>query len=174
MKDIAFHISDIAENSIGAGATCIEIEIDQSREPLFTFTIKDNGCGMDQSTVNELSNPFYTTRTTRKVGLGIPFLVQNCEQTGGDVKITSEKGIGTVLKATLNLSHIDAPPKGTIASTLALLMTGNPEIEFCINIRLQNETFSLNSTEIKTVLVDIPISFPQVTLFLESEFRRYI
>lgn len=116
MKDIAFHISDITENSLGAGATEISIEIDLRTPNKLEVIITDNGCGMTSEVVSSLSNPFYTTRTTRKVGLGIPFLIQSCEQTGGEVVIESAVGKGTLVRFSILTSHIDAPPKGDIAS----------------------------------------------------------
>ena len=106
MDNLSFHITDITANSIRAKASDIEIDI-QIKDTSICIRIADNGCGMDPETVSLIRNPFYTTRTTRKVGLGLPFLIQNAEQTGGNVEISSIQGKGTVVVACFVSSHID-------------------------------------------------------------------
>ena len=174
MKDIAFHISDITENSIRAGATQIEISLILASDSVLNIEIKDNGCGMSEETLKHISNPFYTTRTTRRIGLGISFLTQSCEQTGGFVQISSILGKGTTLNCCIYLNHIDAPVPGDIGEALALLMSGNPEINFIYKLKGELSLFELSSKEVKSILEDIPISRPEVTIYLTNILKESI
>ena len=111
MQEISLNILDIAQNSVRAGASLIEIEITEDTDnDLFSFSIKDNGCGMSEEMVKSVMDPFVTTRTTRRVGLGIPLLLQSARSTGGDVTIDSTVGVGTTLTATFSHGHIDRQP----------------------------------------------------------------
>lgn len=137
MNTLTFHITDIASNSVRAGATRILLDIAVMEDA--TIRIADNGCGMDAKTIAQVTDPFYTTRTTRKVGLGIPFLIQNAEQTGGFVKIESEPGKGTEVTARFVTSHIDCPPWGDLPGTVAMLISGNPDINICFSFQKNKE-----------------------------------
>ena len=111
MQELSLHILDIAQNSIAAKASLVEIEIEEDKKKdLLTIKIKDNGTGMDEETSRKVSDPFFTTRTTRKVGMGIPLFAQAAQSCGGDLKIYSKKGKGTTIEATFILSHIDRAP----------------------------------------------------------------
>ena len=113
MPEIALNILDIAENSVRAEASLIEITVSaQLQEDTLTVVIADNGCGMTREEKESVLDPFYTTRTTRKVGLGVPFFKQAAESTGGSFRIDSEKGKGTAVTAVFGLSHIDRMPEG--------------------------------------------------------------
>ena len=126
MQEISLNILDIAQNSIRADATLIEIIIEENPETdLFAFTIKDNGCGMDAEMVKTVSDPFVTTRTTRKVGLGISLLKAAAQQTGGDIKLESELGVGTVIRADFSYGHIDRQPLGDISAVMVSLISMN-------------------------------------------------
>jgi signal transduction histidine kinase len=121
MKDLSLHMLDIAQNSIRANATHIQIYIQESKKnDLYQFKILDNGDGMSPEMVKKVCDPFFTTRTTRKVGLGLPLLKQNAEQAGGDVEIVSELGEGTTTKAWYEFFNIDRPSAGNIANTMAV------------------------------------------------------
>lgn len=167
MNTLTFHITDIASNSVRAGATRISLEITIHEEHT-TVRITDNGCGMDAETVSRITNPFYTTRTTRKVGLGIPFLIQNAEQTGGYVSITSEPGKGTAVTACFITSNIDCPPMGDLPGTVAMLISGNPGINVCFSYRKEELLFEISSEDLQSVFEDIPLSHPKVILAIRE------
>lgn len=113
MRELSLNILDIAQNSISAGASLITIEVSEdTREHLLSLTVSDNGCGMDEETLRNVCDPFFTTRTTRKVGMGIPLFRLAAEQTGGSFEITSEKGVGTSTKAVFHSDSIDFTPLG--------------------------------------------------------------
>lgn len=167
MNTLTFHITDIASNSVRAGATRISLEI-TIHEDHTTVRITDNGCGMDAETVSRITNPFYTTRITRKVGLGIPFLIQNAEQTGGHVSITSEPGKGTAVTACFITSNIDCPPMGDLPGTVAMLISGNPGINVCFSYRKEELLFEISSEDLQSVFEDIPLSHPKVILAIRE------
>ncbi|HON18277.1 MAG TPA: ATP-binding protein [Salinivirgaceae bacterium] len=175
MKDISLHILDVANNSISAGASLIEIEVDhQPQNGTLTITIRDNGKGMSAETLAKVTDPFYTTRTTRKVGLGLPLIKQNAEQTGGNLSIHSEEGKGTILTVLFNCSHIDCPPIGNIAEIMTILITGNPKIDFLYTHKIGNAEFKIQSQEIKEILRDVPINSPQIVKFIKEMLEENI
>lgn len=167
MNNLSFHITDIASNSFRAGATEVEVAVEE-RQGVIVIRITDNGKGMDEETLQRVRNPFYTSRTTRKVGLGLPFLIQNAEQTGGEVKIESTLGEGTTVTATFIAHHIDLPPWGNLSATIAMLMTGNPDVNLRFVYRSEQLDFTLSSDEVKEALEDLPISHPQVMGWLRE------
>lgn len=173
MKDLSMHVMDIAENSVRAGATEVEVCLVFSGETL-EMTIRDNGCGMDAEMVKKITDPYTTSRTTRKVGLGLPFLKMNAEQTGGSIEVESEPGRGTMVKAKFFTSNIDCIPMGDLASTLSLLMTGNPEVNVIVKIERNEEVFEVSSKEINDILDGIPISHPKVGVFIKNMLKEEV
>ena len=169
MQELSLNLLDIAQNSIKAGATLIEITlfIDNNSERL-TMSVKDNGCGMTEDILRRIADPFFTTRTTRKVGLGIPFLKMAAELTGGNLVIESEVGVGTEISAFFSLGHIDMMPIGDMASTISALMQMNPEIDFIYSVKNDADEFVADSREIKEILEGVPISTPSVAVFLRE------
>lgn len=167
MDNLSFHITDITANSIRANASDIEVDIKDFKD-LISIRISDNGRGMDQKTVAKIRNPFYTTRTTRKVGLGLPFLIQNAEQTGGSVEISSTLGKGTVVIANFISSSIDCPPWGDLAGTMAMLIGSNPDINIHFSYQSEKITFGICTQELKEVLENVPLNHPKVMLYLEE------
>lgn len=167
MDNLSFHITDITANSIRANASDIEVDIKDFKD-LISIRISDNGRGMDQKTVTKIRNPFYTTRTTRKVGLGLPFLIQNAEQTGGSVEISSTLGKGTVVIANFISSSIDCPPWGDLAGTMAMLIGSNPDINIHFSYQSEKITFGICTQELKEVLENVPLNHPKVMLYLEE------
>ena len=165
MNNLSFHITDITANSIRANASEIGLSVEE-QDTRIVIRITDNGLGMDAETARRVTNPFYTTRTTRKVGLGLPFLIQNAEQTGGSVTLTSEPGKGTEV--------IDCPPWGDLPGTVALLITGNPEINVCFEYRSGETVFSISTNEIKEILDGVPISHPKVMLLIKEMIKENI
>lgn len=173
MNNLSFHITDIATNSIRAAATEIRLDI-TVQSGLITLRVADNGCGMDADTLAHATNPFYTTRTTRKVGLGLPFLIQNAEQSGGEVTIDSTPGVGTCVTARFMATHIDCPPWGDLPGTVALLMTGNPEINLRFTYQSEVISFALSTDEILEILDGLPISHPQVTRSIKEMIKENV
>ncbi|MFH1717882.1 MAG: ATP-binding protein [Planctomycetota bacterium] len=130
MEDLSLHILDIAENSISGSAKTIEIRIDEDRtKDLLTIEIKDDGKGMDEQTLQKALDPFFTTRTTRRVGLGLPLLAQAARESGGGIELDSKPGRGTTVRATFAYGHVDRKPMGDIDETILTLVAGHPEID---------------------------------------------
>jgi hypothetical protein len=163
VKDLSSHILDIVQNSIRANARRIGIELEEDllRDRL-TVRIEDDGDGMDEETLRRVRDPFYTSRTVRKVGLGIPLLTQNAERTGGSVTIESALGKGTVLTATFTHSHLDRPPLGDIAGTLALLTAANPEREFVYRHTSGKGEYRFDTREVRQLLGEVPVNDPEI------------
>ncbi len=140
MEDISLHILDVAENALNAGASRIEVRIvEESQEDLMKIEIKDNGCGMDEQTVKQVLDPFYTTKAGKRVGLGLPLLAQAAKEAGGNMEIQSRPEKGTMICATFQLSHPDLKPIGDMLETLATLTCAHPEVEFIFEHR-RNDT----------------------------------
>jgi signal transduction histidine kinase len=135
VKELSLHILDIVQNSTKAGATEISIEVVESlRKNLLRMTVRDNGCGMSQEVLATIVNPFSTSRTTRKVGLGLSLLQAAAEQCNGTMSIESKEGKGTVVTATFEHNHIDRVPLGDMVSTLITLISGCPDIDFFLSL----------------------------------------
>jgi hypothetical protein len=172
MKDLALHILDILQNSVSAGATLIKIQIDEApSEDKYLVSFIDNGKGMESDMLKQVTDPFFTTRTTRKVGLGLPLLKQNAERTGGSLNIRSEPGKGTEVAVMFVLSNIDRLPTGDIAGTLALTVSSYPEIDFIYTHTTPEGTFIFDTIEIKETLGNLPISNPQIIAFMKDLIR---
>ena len=135
---------------------------------MLSLVIADNGCGMSAETITKATNPFYTTRTTRKVGLGLPFLIQNAEQSGGGVSIDSSVGRGTTVIATFHINNIDCPPVGDIAETAMQIIAGNPQIDTTIRFCSENDSFSISTAEISEALGGMPLGYPQVAVLIRE------
>lgn len=150
MRELSLNILDIAQNSISAGASLITIDVSESREEhLLTLTVSDNGCGMDEEQLQNVCDPFFTTRTTRKVGMGIPLFRLAAEQTGGSFEITSKKGVGTSTKAVFHSDSIDFTPLGDMTSTVTVLISMNTDRDFIYRRSADEKEFVLDTREIK-------------------------
>lgn len=173
MKDLASHIMDIVQNSIRAQATKIEIEVlEDHGKDCFTIEIRDNGTGMDETTLARVRDPFFTSRTVRKVGLGIPLLQQNAEQTGGKITIVSTLGQGTTINATFGHSHLDRPPLGDMAETISLLLVANPDIHFIYRHTTDQGGYLLDTEELKQILEGVPLTHPEILLGIQNLIRE--
>ena len=169
MKDLALHIMDILQNSTRAGASKIELDIvEDTVENTYKIIFTDNGCGMDEDTVKRVVDPFFTTRTVRKVGLGLPLLKQNCEQTGGSLHITSKLGEGTQVEAVFIHNHIDRPTLGDIAGTLVLTASAYPDIHFIYRHKKDGETYEFDTEEVKEALDGLSIQMPEIIRYLRE------
>jgi hypothetical protein len=163
MNDLAMHILDIVQNSISAGASNIWIEVLVSiARDLLSISVKDDGKGMTPEMVAKVTDPYCTTRTTRKVGLGLPLLRQGAEQAGGSLSIDSTVGVGTTVKAEYGLSHIDRPPMGDLANAYVLLLGANPDINIVLHYTTDEEDFSISTKELDEALDGLPLNDPQV------------
>jgi hypothetical protein len=175
MKDLSMHIMDIIQNSIVANASMVEINIIENLvDDSFTIIIKDDGKGMDSEMVKNVTDPYCTSRTTRKVGLGIPLLKQNAEQTGGELTIQSEVGKGTILNARFIHSSIDRQPLGDIAGTIVLTASANPTLDFVYTHTINQKTYCFDTREVKNALDGIPISNLQIIKYLREMIEENI
>ncbi len=169
MQELSMNILDVAENSVRAGASLIEITVDEKPDAdLLTVTISDNGCGMTPEQVKNVTDPFYTTRTTRKVGLGVPFFKMAAELTGGKLDIRSDVGKGTVVKAEFVLSSIDLMPLGDINETMLSLIHCNPQIDFIYTRRFEDAEIVLDTREFRRILDGIELNDPKVSKFIRE------
>ena len=169
MTEIALNILDVTENSIRAGASEIEIDIAADTEKdILEVVIKDNGCGMDEEQLQKVTDPFFTTRTTRKVGLGIPFFKQAAESTGGSFTIQSRVNEGTCVKAVFGLSHIDRMPLGDINSTIYTLVVFNESIDFHYKYEYDGKGFVLDTKEMKNILGGLSFKDAEVSQFIRE------
>lgn len=148
MEDLSLHILDIAENSINGSARTIEIIINEDRDKdLLTIEIKDDGKGMDEKTVKKALDPFFTTRKTRRVGLGLSLLAQAAEESGGKLELNSIPRAGTTVRATFRMSHPDCKPMGDINETMRMLVAGHPEINFVYEHHKDNSIYRFDTRE---------------------------
>lgn len=169
MKELSLHILDIMQNSLQAGATEIDVEITEiQREDKYMIIIRDNGKGMTHEIAEKVTDPFYTTRTTRKVGLGIPLLKEHAERTGGTFELRSEPGQGTEIRAIFSLTHIDRQPLGDIAGTMVLTAASHPRVRIIYHHTTSYGEFTFDTREVKEVLDDTPIQSAQVIGFLKE------
>lgn len=172
MKDLSLHILDIVQNSIVANASLVEIDFSVDTEAkVISIEVKDNGKGMSSELLAVVTDPYTTSRTTRKVGMGIPLLKQNAEQSGGLLMIESELGVGTTVKATFMADNIDTPPVGDLPGVISLLMSGNPTVNFTFRYRHGNRVYIADTREIKEILGGISISEPQISSFLKDMIK---
>ena len=169
------HIMDILQNSTRAGASEVTLEVlEDAAADTLTIRFIDNGCGMDAETVQKVINPFFTTRTTRKVGLGLPLLKQNTEQTGGSLDIQSEKGKGTIVTAVFGRSHLDRPPMGDLAGTIVLTASAYPNIRFIFHYHNGEIDYVFDTVEVNEALDGISIQEPEVIQYLKEMIQENI
>jgi hypothetical protein len=169
LRELALHLLDIAENSVAAHAKTILISIDEDLAgDRLRLTIQDDGVGMDEQMIARVVDPFVTSRTTRKVGLGIPLLKAAAEACNGFFKITSEPGKGACVTVEFQHSHIDRMPLGDTAGTLLTLVVAYPNIRWLFNYRVGTAEFNFDSEPIKNELGDIPLTEPVVLAYIRE------
>jgi hypothetical protein len=181
MQDISLHLLDIIENSARANANVIVVNITvEVMKNLIEFEILDDGVGMDAETLEMAQNPFYTSKAERKkkVGLGIPLFRQNAEACDGYFSIDSTPGEGTILRAGFAYDHIDRMPLGNVSDTVLSSIMGHPEVEFLLNLKrielTGEKVFEFSTLEIKEELGDVPITYPDVILVIDSMLKEGI
>ncbi|MGE5254159.1 MAG: ATP-binding protein [Planctomycetaceae bacterium] len=169
MQDLSLHILDIVENSLAAGSRRVEIRVDEDMAAdRMVIEIVDDGCGMDEERVRKALDPFFTTKTVRRVGLGLPLLEEACRMSNGEMRIESSPGKGTRVRATFQHSHIDRKPLGNMRDTLITLMTGHPLLDLLYEHRKGGNIFSLDTREIRADLGEISLDAPQVVSALRK------
>ena len=169
MRELSLNVLDIAQNSISANASLIEIEVlENTVSKELVIGIYDNGKGMTPEQVQNVQDPFFTTRTTRKVGMGIPLFKLAAEQTGGSLEITSEVGVGTKVRTVFKTDSIDFTPLGDIDSTIIMLITMNTDRDFIYRFGIDEKEFVLSTKELKEILGDVPLSEPSVTMWIKE------
>ncbi len=171
MEDLALHILDIVQNSLESGAGTIEIEIwEDSREDRMAIEVRDDGRGMDPETVARVTDPFFTTRTTRRVGMGVPLLAAAAKAAGGELTVDSKPGLGTLIRATFQHGHLDRAPLGDIETTLMVLLAGQPGRSICFRHRVNDREFELDSRDF--LAADIDLSSPVGLAILREAIRK--
>ena len=174
MRELSLNILDIAQNSIAAGASLTEIVVaENTREKTLLIGIYDNGKGMTEEQVRNVQDPFFTTRTTRKVGMGIPLFKMAAEQTGGSFTIASEVGVGTRVEARFKTDSIDFTPLGDMSSTITTIVCMNEDKDFIYIRSVDDEKFEFSSAEIKAILDGVPLSEPSVMSWVEGYITEH-
>ena len=169
MTELSLNVLDIANNSIRAGAELIQISVHIQRElDLLTITIADNGCGMTQEQLQRVEDPFFTTRTTRKIGLGVSFFKMAALNTEGSFHIDSKPGVGTTVTASFKLSHIDRMPLGDMNSTIHTLITLNTQTDFVYTYQFDDNHFTLDTRQFREILNDVPLNSPDVSEYIKE------
>ena len=169
MNDLALHLLDIVQNSITAGASLITILLDeQPAKGTLILSISDNGKGMTAEQLEQVTDPYFTSRTTRKVGLGIPLFKQSAEATGGQLLITSTVNVGTTTAALFGYHHIDRLPIGNMPNAIMLLVSANTEIDFTYTYRYNDKEYVFDTKEVKEVLEGSPLNHPAIIKYLEE------
>jgi anti-sigma regulatory factor (Ser/Thr protein kinase) len=175
MRELSLHLLDIAENGVSAGAQNITITIvEDLRTDRLKLAVEDDGRGMDAAMVEQVTNPFITTRTTRKVGLGIPLLKLAAEMCDGSLTVESTPNVGTTVNVDFQRSHIDRMPLGDVVGTLLALLVGWPQVHWVLRYRVDDEEFVFDDAPIKEELGDLPLSDPEVIGFLRGALREGI
>lgn len=175
MNDLSLYLLDIAQNSFAAKASIIEISIEENtKNNLLSLMIKDNGSGMSSEVLSQVTDPFFTTRNTRTVGLGIPFLKMVTNLSDGDLTIESTLGMGTIIQATFQLNHINTPPLGAIEDTLFILMI-HPELkDLKYKHVVDDSTFTFDLGTIYSILDGVPLTEPSIMSYLKSYIKDNI
>jgi len=175
VKELSYHILDIANNSVRGKAKELEVKIiEDDQSNLFSIEINDNGIGIPPDILSSIKDPFTTSRTMRKVGLGIPFLNDTCISCDGELSIKSIVGSGTWVKATMNYNHIDRPPLGNITSTMTTLITSEEQINIIYKHIINNNMFEVSTNQLKSILGDVPLSQVEVVLWLKGYIKENV
>ena len=173
MRELSLHILDLLENAVEAGASRIELRIEEDvKADRMVIEITDNGRGMNQELIDRVLNPFYTTRTTRHVGLGLPLFLEAARRCGGDLVVQSSPGKGTRVRATFRHSHIDRAPLGDVAGALMAILLSEHPVDLAYSHVVDSDVFQLDSSEVRQELEDVPLSHPKVRDWLLNVLRE--
>lgn len=173
MKELAYHILDIANNSVRGQAKELKVTIiEDVVNNWLTMEINDDGVGIPPEILKSIKDPFTTSRTMRKVGLGIPFLNDTCISCEGDLSISSTVGVGTDVKASMKLDHIDRPPLGNMTSTMTTLISSEDKINIIYLHKVNDKEFEVSTNQLKEILGDVPLSQVEVVLWLKAYIKE--
>ena len=173
MKELSLHILDITKNSVSAGATHIRLALTETEARVLTIVIADNGKGMSPEFLARVTDPFTTTRTTRKVGMGLPLYRMAAEQTGGSLAIESTLGVGTTVTALFHTDHLDCAPLGDLPGVIALLIQGSPQVDFTVERSTPKGSYVFSTVEVREQLgPDVPLDEPEVFLWLNDYLQE--
>ena len=173
MRELSLNVLDIAQNSITAGANLIEIDVERdTKADRLTICVADDGCGMTAEQLERVRDPFYTTRTTRKVGMGIPLFRMAAEMAGGELTMDSAPGRGTTVTATFQDSHIDRMLLGDMCATVTTLIRLNPTLDFRYRLAVDDAAFLLDTRELREQLGEVPLDEPDVMEWIEGYIRE--
>lgn len=173
MRELSLNILDIAQNSIKAGAKLVTIEIAAEGNELL-IAISDDGKGMDAEFVKRVIDPFTTTRTTRKVGMGIPLFKMGAEMAGGSFRIESEVGKGTIVTATYRVDNVDRNPLGDVAETVASLILGAPHVDYKLIYRVDGREFIFETSEFRELFGEVPLTEYDVIQYIKKHITEEI
>ncbi len=174
MREISLHIIDIAENSLAAGASLISITVtEDSQRNILSVTVNDNGRGIPPEKIKKVLDPFFTTRTTRRVGLGLSLFREASRRCEGKFNIESKESMGTRVSATFRLDHIDLPPMGNLSTGLIGLIMGYPDVDFYFNHTVDGKQFELDTRLIRKELEEVPLNNPAVYTYLKQTIGAY-
>lgn len=169
MRELSLNVLDIAQNSVRAEASLITIELtENTKNNELEISVNDNGKGMTAEQLKSVRDPFFTTRTTRKVGMGIPLFKMAAEMTGGSFSIESELGVGTKTAARFKTDHLDFTPVGDMCSTIITLITMNLHIDFVYKRQIDEKEFTLDTRQLKEILGDVPLNEPSISAWIKD------
>lgn len=171
MRELSLNILDIVENSVKAEAKIVYIDV-IAKDNVLTISIKDDGKGMSEEFLSRVTDPYTTTRTTRKVGMGLPFLKMEAEMAGGTFDIRSKLGEGTVVTTTFTIDHIDRPPLGDLGETMSTLISNGDEVDYVLHFVFKDTNFVFDTRELKAQLDGVPMDEPEVLLFIKNYIRE--
>jgi hypothetical protein len=173
MLELSMHILDIVQNSLAAQASQVDIRIREDLgKDLLILEVEDNGRGMSPELTQRVTDPFYTSRTTREVGLGLPLLKLAAERCGGRLEVQSQEGKGTRVSATFGLDHFDRAPLGDMGETLAVLICGNPGVDFLYEHGVDGQTYRLATREMREILGPVRLDEPSVHDFIRRDVQQ--
>ncbi len=173
MEDLSLHILDIVENAISARAKRIEIRvIEEPGEDRLTIEIRDDGMGMDEEVSQKALDPFFTTRSSRRVGLGLSLMAQAAQEAGGSLRIESKPGEGTTVTAIFQYHHIDRKPLGNMTETVTTLLLGNPDLEIFYTHKKEKKSYGLSSSSLRNRFKDRPFIDPEVIRWVKTHLKE--
>ena len=171
MTELSLNLLDLFRNSVRAGARNIGLQISR-RDGIIRVRLTDDGCGMTEEQVKSVIDPFYTTRKTRSVGLGVPLFKMAAEMSGGEFEIKSKVGEGTTVKAVFDTSSVDCMPLGDINATISSLIQLNPDIDFRYRRAVNSKEFELDTRQLREILSGVPLNTPEVTVFIADFLKE--
>ncbi len=172
MLELSMHILDIAQNSLAAGSTWVEIRIQEDLPAdLLVIEVRDNGRGIAEAMLPRVTDPFVTSRTTREVGLGLPLLKEAAERCAGCLQVRSEEGRGTTVVARFRLDHFDRAPLGDMGETMGILIAANPNVDFLYEHRVNEQVYVMETREMRQVLGPVGLDDPSVVDFVRQDIQ---